>query len=55
MTYTNVFDELKLAEELRNRLQEQFPSIISLAATPPEEVMKMDEVKAAYMGGERSK
>ena len=44
MTETNVFDELKLAEELRNRLQEQFPTIISLAATPPEEVMKRCEI-----------
>ncbi|MHA1542833.1 MAG: hypothetical protein ACTSQH_07635, partial [Candidatus Hodarchaeales archaeon] len=44
MTETNVFDQLKLAEELRNRLQEQFPSIISLAATPPEEVMKRCEI-----------
>jgi len=44
MTETNEFDKLKLAEELRNRLQEQFPTIIALAATPPKEVMKRCEI-----------
>ena len=44
MTETNEFDKLKIAEELRKRLQDQFPSIIALAASPPEEVMKRCEI-----------
>ena len=44
MADTNDFDQLKLAEELRNRIQEQFPSVVALAATPPEEVMKRCEI-----------
>jgi DNA repair protein RadA len=38
------FTQLKIAEETRNRLQEQFPTLIALAATPPEEVMKRCEI-----------
>ena len=44
MTETKEFNQLKLAEELRSRLQEQFPSIVALAATPPDEVMKRCEI-----------
>ena len=44
MTETNDFDQLKLAEELRKRLQEQFPTVVALAATPPKEIMKRCEI-----------
>jgi DNA repair protein RadA len=44
MTDSNDFSELHVAEELRNRLQEQFPSLIALAATPPDEVVKRCEI-----------
>ncbi|MHA1236411.1 MAG: hypothetical protein ACTSQ9_01980, partial [Candidatus Hodarchaeales archaeon] len=44
MTEINDFNKLKLAEELRKRLQEQFPTVIALAATPPKEVMKRCEI-----------
>ena len=44
MTDNNDFTQLHIAEELRNRLQEQFPSLIALAATPPDEIVKRCEI-----------
>ena len=38
------FTQLKIAKETRNRIQEIFPSLLALAATPPEEVMKRCEI-----------
>ena len=38
------FAQLKIAKETRNRIQEHFPSLLALAATPPEEVMKRCEI-----------
>jgi hypothetical protein len=43
------FTQLKIAEETRNRLQEQFPTLIALAATPPEEVMKRCEISKSSL------
>lgn len=44
MSKTNDFTQLNVAKELRGRLEEEFPSIMALAATPPSEVMERCEV-----------
>ena len=44
MTENNDFNQLSIAEEIRNRLQEQFPSIMALAATPPDEIVRKCEI-----------
>ncbi len=44
MNRTNDFTQLNVAKELRARLQEEFPSMMALAATSPAEIMKRCEV-----------
>jgi DNA repair protein RadA len=38
------FSALNMSEEITKRLQQQFPTLIALAATPPEEVIKRCEI-----------
>ncbi|MHA2244771.1 MAG: DNA repair and recombination protein RadA [Candidatus Hodarchaeales archaeon] len=38
------FSSLKIAKETKIRIQEQFPTIIALAATPPDEVVRRCEI-----------
>ncbi|MHA1330317.1 MAG: hypothetical protein ACTSR2_04485, partial [Candidatus Hodarchaeales archaeon] len=38
------FSALKLSEDITKRLEEQFPTLISLATTPPDEVTRRCEI-----------
>ena len=38
------FSSLKIAKETKIRIQEEFPTIVALAATPPDEVVRRCEI-----------
>ena len=44
MADKNDFTGLKLSEEITNRLKEEFPTLIALATTPPDEVVRRCEI-----------
>lgn len=44
MTSKNDFSSLKVSEKIQERLQEQFPTLLALAATSPDEVVKRCEI-----------